>query len=463
VDVLNPEIMIVKTGPEVAHNGDTITYHFNVTNIGDCDLYNVEVVDPLIGTYYIGDLAQGAYVTFTMDYIIPADSTWIDNTATVTGDDGYGGDASDDDSWEVDVLNPEIMIVKTGPTVAHNGDTITYNFVVTNIGDCDLYNVEVTDPLFGATWSYWIGDLAQGASVSFDVDYIIPAGTTWIDNIATVTGDDGYGGDASDDDSWEVDVLNPAIQVVKEADKDIYHVGETVHYTITVTNIGDCILYNVVLTDALIGWTSSPITLDVGESHTYYVDYVITGNEADPFTNTVVATGEDEIGGESGTVTDEDTETIDIIHPEIDVTKTADTTYAYQGETITITYFYNVSNIGDTILYNVTVIDDILGDLTSYLPDDTLDVGEVNTFTVTVNYTIPEDSCGLTNIVTATGVDAYGWEVSDTDSWTITTLPKSQVTDTSFCVFDRDPDTPGQQFRLLFTQNPSNPGTYKLT
>jgi hypothetical protein len=69
----------------------------------------------------------------------------------------------------------------------------------------------------------------------------------------------------------------------------------------------------------------------------------------------------------------------------------------------------------------------------------------------------------VTNTVTATGVDEWSWEVSDTDKWTIVALPKSQVTDTSFCVFDRDPDTPGQQFRLLFTQSPANPGTYKLT
>jgi hypothetical protein len=69
----------------------------------------------------------------------------------------------------------------------------------------------------------------------------------------------------------------------------------------------------------------------------------------------------------------------------------------------------------------------------------------------------------LTNIVEASGVSPYGKRVTDEDSWTIVALPYSMVTDTSYCYFDRDPDTPGQQFRLLFTQNPHNFGTYKLT
>jgi hypothetical protein len=41
-------------------------------------------------------------------------------------------------------------------------------------------------------------------------------------------------------------------------------------------------------------------------------------------------------------------------------------------------------------------------------------------------------------------------------------LPFSQVTSSSLCYFDVDDQTPGQQFRLIFTQDVSNP-PYKLT
>ncbi len=45
---------------------------------------------------------------------------------------------------------------------------------------------------------------------------------------------------------------------------------------------------------------------------------------------------------------------------------------------------------------------------------------------------------------------------------TITCLPPSLVTDSSLCIFDRDPATPAQDFRLIFIQDPQNWPCYKL-
>jgi len=39
----------------------------------------------------------------------------------------------------------------------------------------------------------------------------------------------------------------------------------------------------------------------------------------------------------------------------------------------------------------------------------------------------------------------------------------SVVTDSNYCLFDEDPRTCGQQFRLIFTSDPSNPTQYQLT
>lgn len=41
--------------------------------------------------------------------------------------------------------------------------------------------------------------------------------------------------------------------------------------------------------------------------------------------------------------------------------------------------------------------------------------------------------------------------------------PRSAVTDSSFCSFDTDPNTFGQQFTIIYIQDPLNPGTYELT
>jgi uncharacterized repeat protein (TIGR01451 family) len=470
VDVLNPAIDVTKSvSPTVIHNGDSVTYTYTVENTGDASL-TVSVWDDQLGDLTADFVAAnggsdilgvGASVTFTVTTNIYVDTV---NIVTATGTDELGLEVTDTDTASVDVLNPAIEVTKLGPVVAHEGDIISYLFTVKNTGDCILYDVTVSDDVLGDLTGYLPDDtLTVGETNTFTVSYTVPTPSDDFTNTVTASGTDILDETVTDTDSHTVDVLHPAIEVTKESDADVYRIGDTVEYTIVVTNIGDCTLYSVILTDSDIGWTSSPIQLDVGSSQTYTVYYTITGSEPDPFTNIVLATGKDIIGDVKGTVEDDDDNTIDIIHPAIEVIKTSDTTYVYQGDTVTINYFFTVSNTGDCTLYNVLVIDDVLGDLTSNLPDDTLDIGEVNTFTVTVTHTVPEDACDFTNVVTATGEDGYGGEVSDTDSWTIIALPRSQVTDTSFCIFDKDPETDGQQFRLLFTQNPHNPGTYKLT
>jgi uncharacterized repeat protein (TIGR01451 family) len=236
------------------------------------------------------------------------------------------------------------------------------------------------------------------------------------------------------------------------------HEGDIIIYSFTVKNTGDCPLYDVTVFDNVLGNLTGYLpdtTLAVNESNTFTVSYTIPTPSAD-ITNIVTAEGTDNLGL---TVADNDTHTVDVLHPVIDVIKTADKTYAYWEDTVI--YTFTVRNIGDCTLYNVTLVDTIFGDLTGYLPDNTLDIGEVNIFNYT--YVIPEYSGDIINVVTATGNDALGLEVSDSDGWTVvvTGLPPSMVTDTSYCYFDRDPNTDGQQFRLIFTQEMTN--TFKLT
>jgi uncharacterized repeat protein (TIGR01451 family) len=50
----------------------------------------------------------------------------------------------------------------------------------------------------------------------------------------------------------------------------------------------------------------------------------------------------------------------------------------------------------------------------------------------------------------------------NSDSTTTNALPPSAVTDGSFCIFDRDPDLEGQQFRLVFTPDLKDMPNYKL-
>lgn len=73
--------------------------------------------------------------------------------------------------------NPCISIEKTGPKSAKAGAAVTYKFTVENCGNIDLYDVVVTDALFGEEWKKEIGELdAESAPYVFTRNYTIPSG-----------------------------------------------------------------------------------------------------------------------------------------------------------------------------------------------------------------------------------------------------------------------------------------------
>src|SRR5262249_21088938 len=88
-----------------------------------------------------------ASTSYTVHITSDTDATTcgeIDNTATVTISNGDGDQAS----ASITVTCPElgIDIEKTGPDVAHVGDTITYDFAVQLTTPETLFNVTVSDP-----------------------------------------------------------------------------------------------------------------------------------------------------------------------------------------------------------------------------------------------------------------------------------------------------------------------------
>jgi uncharacterized repeat protein (TIGR01451 family) len=195
-----PAIELVKTGPATARRGDTITYHFKVTNTGETVL-DIVVTDPMLGgviwtkqgvqpgevnefdvAYTIpiaGTLTSGVAGTATnqvttLCYPPPPCEEKLTNTATATGTTG-DKTVTDDSSWEVKIVTygtPAIDLVKTGPSLAKRGDTITYHFKVTNTGTTGL-NITVSDPMLGGNiWSK--ANVPAGQINEFDVTYTIP-------------------------------------------------------------------------------------------------------------------------------------------------------------------------------------------------------------------------------------------------------------------------------------------------
>jgi uncharacterized repeat protein (TIGR01451 family) len=443
-------IDVSKTCPAAAEVGDTITYSITVTNTGDEALSGVVVNDPLLGGdlgSFPSTLAVGASVTRTFTHTITADDPDpLTNTVTASGT-GVDSQASvqDTDSCGTDVRHPAIQILKDGPATAHVGDTITYTFAVTNTGDTDLHDVTLSDPICDDGTIQLVNDGNGDAILSVDETWnytcthvVTSEDPDPLPNTATVTGTDEGGTTVTDDDSHVVDIIHPAIGLVKDGPA-LAHVGDTITYTFTVTNPGDVDLFDVTLSDPICddgtlrftgGDTGASGVLSPGEVWTYECTHVVTTQDPDPLPNTATVNAiddqEDQVSAEASHV-------VDLIHPAIQIVKTANPTSGSPGDTIT--YTYEVKNTGDTTLFEVSVDDDVIGHIGD-IPS--LDPGQ--TVTLTADFTLGNSP--VTNVGTAAGHDVLGLTVTDDDDAVVSvvapTVEKNPKTPrpTAFTGFD---------------------------
>ncbi len=288
-----PSIDISKSpdNQTVPLNGDG-TFTIDVTNNGEAALFNVTVTDPVTPSCgrVIGDMAVGETVTYACTFE-GATADFV-NVATVVGEDSIGNVVTDEDDAAVNVIAPEIEIRKSpnDQTIIFQGDA-SFTIDVTNTGDLDLFNVEVTDPAT-PDCDMVIGDLPLGVTVSYSCEQLtVLADYT---NIADVVGEDIEGNVVRDSDDARVNVLAPEIDIQKTPDDQTIVVGSDATFTITVTNTGDVDLINVVVTDPLVPACDTTVpSLAIGESFSYDCT---AQNVFEDFTNVATVTAEDAEG-----------------------------------------------------------------------------------------------------------------------------------------------------------------------
>ena len=214
-------------------------------------------------------------------------------------------------------------------------------------------------------------------------------------------------------------------------DKDgpaVVHVGDTITYRLAVSLTTSTPLTNVTVTDPICDSAPTLVskdggnhndTLEPGETWNYRCQHVVTATDPDPLPNTATATGTTPNGDQ---VTDQDSHVVDIIHPAIQIVKTASPNSLSPGETVTYTYV--TTNIGDTTLFEVEVTDDKLGHICT-IPHP-LDPGE--SFTCTATFQVPDLAGPIDNVGTAVGHDKLDLSVTDNDAASVVVVLGTTVT-----------------------------------
>jgi uncharacterized repeat protein (TIGR01451 family) len=359
---------------------------------------------------------------------------------------------------DITINCPNVTIAKTPDSAtATGGDTIGFTVTLSNTGAGDATGVTLSDPLPGGGGLNWslvgtgtsipsgiacaVSGTAPTQSLSCGTDpantgtFTLPAGTTitlhvtspttaaecgsTVTNTATVTVGNGTGGSAT----ASIDVTCPILSIHLAKDgPDLAHVGDTIHYTLTVTNGTDEPLFDITVTDPICnsapvyqsGDTNDDQILQSGESWIYTCDHVVTLSDPDPLPNTAHVTAVDKLGRPTEAFA---SHTVDIIHPSISIVKTANPISGAPGDTVTYTYV--VKNTGDTTLFNITVVDDkivpsTIGTIAQLAPGQSV--------TLTKTTTLPGTAGALTNVGTASGTDVLGKTVSAHDNATVTVV-----------------------------------------
>ncbi len=148
----------------------------------------------------------------------------------------------------------------------------------------------------------------------------------------------------------------PSLRVSKWADRGSAAAGDTINYTIRVTNNGNVTLSNIAVTDEMLGISDSIASLVPGASQVYNGSYTVKAGDTGTLENTAAAsaTHEGHYVSAAGSVF----VTVVQANPSLGVVKQANRSSAAEGDRIVYTII--VTNNGNVVLEDITVTDAML-------------------------------------------------------------------------------------------------------
>jgi large repetitive protein len=528
--VLVPGLTVTKTASTATSvAGAVVGFTLTVTNTGQTPYPAATVTDSLVGVLddaaynndasasagtvgftspalaWTGALAPAATVTITYSVTVANPDLGDDiltNTAVSAAVGSNCAAGGTDPRCTASVAVARLVIVTTADVATITpGGVVRVNSTYTNTGQVAYTGISIAFDAssfaddadgngdqtassgtltIGGNGALWTGDIPVGGTVTL-------TGSATVHNPYPALGDHVLGGTSSSaapgnncpvggtdpQCTFTVTILVPGLNITKTADTASAEPGDTVGYTVTVTNSGDTAYLGIGVADALAGvlddatynadavatagalaFTSPTLTWsgDLGVGAVVTITYTVTVRSPDPGDKTLVNTVTSAAVGSNcsaaGSVA-ACTVTVVVLTPGLTIAKTANATTAIEGGTLT--YTVTISNSGQVAQTGISVADSLSGllDDAVYNDDAAASAGTV-TFTspvltwagnvgigatVTLTYTVTLDNPdlgdrSLVDTVTSAAVGA-NCPVGGTDprcSVTVAEVPSTTLT-----------------------------------
>jgi uncharacterized repeat protein (TIGR01451 family) len=481
--VAKPHLAITKVASEASYSavGDIINYTIVPTNDGNVTIPSVTVSDPLVSglncTPANGSaLLPGESMTCVATHSVTQsdlDAGHFANTSCV--DDGeLGAPQACADEDVPGIQMPILSLEKTGAFdagmdgYANPGELISYVFTVSNIGNIELHNVSVTDPLISPI-KCTDTTIPVGGSVTCAGSYVVTQvdiDTGFVYNMAVADSDESP---PDEDDHNQPLPQNPMIDVEKlvsvdggasfvDADMEPFpsvSEGAYVEFKFVVKNVGNVTLSVITLMDTDFDLSNCAITSPLAPNEEFECSLPVMMAVPGAHANTATTSGE---GPQAQPVADSDDANVMVTDmlPEISLTKTAvPSSVPETGGNVVFTFL--VKNIGVEDVTLTSLSDTVFGDLNGQgdcVTGAFIPVG--GSYSCSITKLLASDSLTAHyNLVTAVGTDNDGSTDTATDDETVTfddILPDIMITKSAMPT--SVPETGGDvEFTIVVTNN----------
>lgn len=468
--ILHPTVEVTSLAEKELYGDlENISYTDTITNTGVYVLHNLVVSQKLENGSY-AENSKGSVNEngdFVIDELLPGESislTYTVNAENIEATDGIAENtvtvtckenASDTAGVSVQIVHYELLVTKLVDSSSHAiGDKTVFTGIIKNTGNYTLTNIEVKEDLNGEII------LSEGASIVNDVIVIaeLKPNESYSYNLvvkysedllrdgiltSTVSAKAGESVQVNGRETVIAEDTNftkyykPSISVKKSADKEQAMIGDTVTYTDTITNNGECDLTNIVVTESVDGTfvtdyesnEKSVIIPNLAVGETAEITF-IAAIESDKVANGVYNCTVKAVSDEKASAGD--TSNVRIVNSGISITKMADKDI-YEADEI-ITYVDTITNTGDVVLTNVVVTENLDGEFTEYSDKCTpngnkLTISEIGTGeSIAVRYSVKVSDAVTTDDTVTSSVTVQAKEnASASDTLTVNVIASSET------------------------------------